>query len=193
MIEHEIILLGLLKESPKHGYEIKKKIKEIFSLFAGVELKSIYYPLKVLEQNELVIKRKSRLGKRPERLVYELTPKGEARFQALLNESFLNFKRPEFSLDLSLFFLKYVEPEVANRRMRMRLRILEKLSTDLKQMIEALKKKENFSGEHIMEHNLQMVETESKFLSGLIKAFVFPAQQTAGMQAKNSSAEEKKF
>ena len=30
MIEQELILLGLLKESPKHGYEIKKKIKEIF-------------------------------------------------------------------------------------------------------------------------------------------------------------------
>jgi DNA-binding PadR family transcriptional regulator len=42
--------LGLLKESPKHGYEIKKKIKEILSLFAGVDLKSIYYPLRILEK-----------------------------------------------------------------------------------------------------------------------------------------------
>ena len=45
-MEQELLLLGLLKESPKHGYEIKKKIKEMLSLFAGVDLKSIYYPLR---------------------------------------------------------------------------------------------------------------------------------------------------
>ena len=50
MIEHELLFLGLLKESPKHGYDIKLKIKEILSLFAGVELKSIYYPLRILEK-----------------------------------------------------------------------------------------------------------------------------------------------
>jgi len=169
MIEHEIILLGLLKESPKHGYEIKKKIKEIFSLFAGIELKSIYYPLRVLEQKGMVIKRKSKPGKRPERFVYELTPKGEGRFQALLGESFLNFKRPEFSLDLSLFFLEYIKPQFAKRRLRARLRVLEKLTIDLKQMIESLKKKRPPAWVHILEHNLQMVEAESKFLSDLIK------------------------
>ena len=50
MIEHELLLLGLLKESPKHGYEIKTRIQEILSLFAGLQLKSIYYPLNILEQ-----------------------------------------------------------------------------------------------------------------------------------------------
>ncbi len=50
MLEQELILLGLLKDQPKHGYEIKKEIKEILSLFAGVDLKSIYYPLGRLEK-----------------------------------------------------------------------------------------------------------------------------------------------
>jgi DNA-binding PadR family transcriptional regulator len=104
MIEQELILLGLLRERPTHGYEIKKKINEILSLFAGVDLKSIYYPLRVLEQKGLVVKRKNRPGRRPERFVYALTPKGESRFKELLNKSFLDFKRPQFSLDLSLYF-----------------------------------------------------------------------------------------
>lgn len=169
MIEHEIIILGLLKESPKHGYEIKKKVKEFFSLFAGVELKSIYYPLKILEQKKLVVKHRDKLGRRPQRFVYKLTPKGQARFLALLDKSFLNFKRPEFSLDLSLFFLNYIEPESAKRRLRARLRILEKLSLDLKEMVGSLKDKQPSSGAHILEHNLQMVKTESKFLSELIQ------------------------
>jgi DNA-binding PadR family transcriptional regulator len=42
MIEQELLFLGLLKEGSKHGYEIKKRIKEILSLFAGLEIKSIY-------------------------------------------------------------------------------------------------------------------------------------------------------
>ncbi len=169
MIEHEIILLGLLKESPKHGYEIKKKIREILSLFAGVELKSVYYPLRVLEKKGMVVKRKNKPNRRPERFVYELTEKGQLRFQDLLTQSFLNFKRPEFSLDLSLYFLNYIDPDLAKHKLRARLRVMEKLTVGLTQMVSNLKKDKPSSGVSILEHNLQMVETEAKFLSELIK------------------------
>ena len=168
MIEHEIILLGLLKESPKHGYEIKKKTKDIFSLFSGVDLKSIYYPLRILEKKGLVVKRANKQGKRPQRFVYELTTKGEHRFNELLSGSFLNFKRPEFSLDLSLYFLQYIKPDIAKRRLRARMRLLEKLAISLKQMIVSLQQKKSSSWANIVEHNLQMVEAESKFLANLI-------------------------
>ena len=145
MIGHELILLGLLKESPKHGYEIKKKIKDILSLFAGIDLKSIYYPLRILEKKGLVIKRASREGKRPRRFVFELTSKGKARFKELLSESFLNFNRPQFSLDLSLYFLDDIEPAVAKRRLRARMLILKKLATTLNKTIGALKTRKSSS------------------------------------------------
>jgi len=169
MIEQELIFLGLLKESPKHGYEIKKKIKEILSLFAGVDLKSIYYPLRILEKKGLVTKRISKPGRRPKRLVYALTPKGEARFKELLTKSLLNFKRPQFSLDLSLYFLNYIKPHTLKRRLRARLHVLQGLARGLKQMINPLKKKKPASLVYILEHNLQMVETEAKFLTRLVK------------------------
>ncbi|MDD5431724.1 MAG: PadR family transcriptional regulator [Candidatus Omnitrophica bacterium] len=168
MIEQEITLLGLLKESPKHGYEIKKKIKSLLSLFGGAEIKSIYYPLTILEKRGLVVKRVNKQGKRPARFVYELTPKGHARFEELLNESFLNFKRPQFSLDLSLYFLHYIKPEIAGKRLKVRMRVLEKLSIDLIRTINLLKRKKQFSSANILEHNLQMVDSEIKFLSNLI-------------------------
>ena len=171
MIEQELILLGLLKESPKHGYEIKKKIKEIFSLIAGIELKSIYYPLRVLEKKGLVTKQINKPGRRPQRLVYGLTPKGESHFRELLTESFLNFKRPQFSLDLSLYFLHYIKPSIVKRRLRGRMVILGRLSKDLREMVYSLEKKQALSLACILEHNLEMVETESKFLSRLIKTF----------------------
>jgi DNA-binding PadR family transcriptional regulator len=169
MISQELVLLGLLKESPKHGYEIKKKIKEILSLFAGIDLKSIYYPLRILEKRGLVTKRIAKAGRRPQRLVYALTPKGDSRFKKLLTQSLLNFKRPQFSLDLSLYFLNYIKPDIVKRRLRARTLLLGKLSRGLSQTIASLKKKGSPALAYILEHNLQMVETESKFLSRLIK------------------------
>ncbi|TRZ95344.1 PadR family transcriptional regulator [bacterium] len=170
MIEQELILLGLLKESPKHGYEIKIKIKEILFLFAGIELKSIYYPLGILERRGLITKRKSKLGKRPERLVYKLTPQGSSRFNELLNKSFLNFKRPQFSLDLSLYFLPYAKPKIARRRLRGRIFILNKVARELKQLLRLQRKNPvPASPLCIIEHNLRMMEAETKFLTNLIK------------------------
>ncbi|MCX5702863.1 MAG: PadR family transcriptional regulator [Candidatus Omnitrophica bacterium] len=169
MIEHELILLGLLKESPKHGYEIKRKIREILFLFAGVDVKSVYYPLGILEKKGLVLRRINKQGRRPERIVYELTKKGQSRFDELLNKSFLNFKRPQFSLDLSLYFLHYMEPNITRRLLRARMLVLNKLSGDLKQMVFNLRKKKVISLIYILEHNLLMVETEYRFLSSLIK------------------------
>ena len=64
MIDQELILLGLLRQGPKHGYEIKLKVREILSLFAGVQLKSIYYPLKILERKGLLTKCVVKKGKR---------------------------------------------------------------------------------------------------------------------------------
>lgn len=165
MIEHELILLGLLRESPRHGYEIKKEIKEVFSLFVGVDLKSIYYPLRILEKEGFINKSITKSGKRPQRYVYELTAKGESRFQALVAKSFLDFKRPQFSLDLCLYFSKYINPDVAKRRLRARIYILKQLFSDLKQMVEVLKKKKPSPLISIVKHNLKMVEAEAGFLA----------------------------
>lgn len=168
MTEQELILLGLLHESPKHGYEIKKKIREILFLFAGVDLKSIYYPLGILEKKGYVHKRIGRQGKRPERYVYALTPLGETRFNELLSKSFLDFKRPQFSLDLSLYFLQYIPAHVSRRRLRARLQLLSGLCRSMRQMITAARKKGPRQLTYILEHNLSMVEAEATFLRGLI-------------------------
>lgn len=169
MIEQELLLLGLLRESPKHGYDIKTKIRQIFSLFAGVEVKSIYYPLRILEKKGLVLKRAAKPGRRPERIVYALTPKGEVRFNELLNKSLIKLKRPHFSLDLSLYFLHYIRPSIAKRRLRARLHILNQLSRSLEKMIESKSKKKNLPIDRILEHNFKMLQAESLFLANLIK------------------------
>ncbi|MCM8771183.1 MAG: PadR family transcriptional regulator [Candidatus Omnitrophica bacterium] len=170
MIEQRLLFLGLLKEGPKHGYEIKKRIKDILSIFAGVQLKSIYYPLKKLEKDGYLNKRIMKAGHRPTRYVYSLSPKGEAKFKELLNKSLIEFKRPLFSLDLSLYFLPYIKPRVATRRLRGRIQLLNRLNRSLKNFLE-LQRQRRLSSYllSILEHNIFMLEAEVKFLKRLIK------------------------
>jgi len=169
MIEQELLLLGLLREGPKHGYDIKTQIKRILSLFAGVDLKSIYYPLRILEKRGLVAKKTAKPGKRPERIVYALTPKGEVRFNELLSTSLLNLKRPQFSLDLSLYFLHYMKPSIATRRLRARLHMLNKISRGLEAMVKTSSRDKTVSLGRILRHNAKLLDTESRFISWLIK------------------------
>jgi DNA-binding PadR family transcriptional regulator len=169
MIQGELVLLGLLKEGPKHGYDIKIKIKEILELFAGVDLKSIYYPLRILEKKGLVVKKKSKEGRRPERIVYALTAKGNSRFEELLSKSLLHLKRPQFSLDLSLYFLHYMKPPIARRRLKARLLILKKIARGLQLMAGEHSFKKDQSLGRILEHNIKMLEAESVFLTQLVE------------------------
>lgn len=171
MIENELLLLGLLRDGPKHGYQIKRKIQGIVSLFAGIDLKSIYYPLRIMEKNGLVRKSANKSGKRPQRFTYRLTSPGELRFDDLMVKSLLDFKRPQFTLDLSLYFLHYVKPQVAKRRLKARVFVLKRLSRALRQMMESFKKTKGSSLGFIVEHNLKMVETEADFLAEFMKSF----------------------
>ncbi|MDP2830756.1 MAG: PadR family transcriptional regulator [Candidatus Omnitrophota bacterium] len=168
-MDQELILLGLLRQGPKHGYEIKVKVREILSLFAGVRLKSIYYPLKILEKKGLLARSVVKKGKRPARLVYCLTSGGKKRFEALLNKSLLDFKRPQFTLDLSLYFLSYLPVSLARRRLAARLSILKKISLGIEKLLNSRDLKGSLPHSRILEHNLCLLRAESAFLTSLLK------------------------
>ncbi len=175
MLEDELILLGLLAEKPCHGYEIKKKIKGILSLFAGIEIKSVYYPLAVLEKKKLISKRSGKQGNRPQKFVYELTGRGRTRFNQLLSESLLDFTRPRFTLDVSLYFLNHLNVRTAHRRLRARVQILDRLIGTLRRMPGTLSPDTNPVLHSILEHNTRMVEAERRFLEQLLLTLDAPS------------------
>ena len=79
----KLIILGILKEGPRHGYEIKKIIKKELGIFASLENKSIYYPLKIMERGALIKKNTTKERGRLERHVYSLTARGIKEFLKL--------------------------------------------------------------------------------------------------------------
>jgi DNA-binding PadR family transcriptional regulator len=167
MIEHEMLFLGLLIDGPKHGYEIKRVIEEELFPFVGLKVKSIYYPLRKMEQLKLIQKDVGREGKWPEKFVYSITPQGRKIFDHLITESFLSIERPYFNLDLSLYFLEYVDKTIVKRKLKGRGIFLRRIKRDL----EAVKKKVEPSRKYlhiILQHDLDLVEAEIKSTATLI-------------------------
>jgi DNA-binding PadR family transcriptional regulator len=107
----ELIILGLLKEGKKHGYEIKQIIDERMALIAEITSGTVYYTLAKLQREGCVKGKKVKSGNRPEKNIYELTKIGEEKFKELLKEVLFIDERPYYSFDLALYFMKY-----ANRK-----------------------------------------------------------------------------
>ncbi len=168
MIEHELLFLGLLKDGPKHGYEIKRLIEEDMFPFVGLKIKSIYYPLKKMEKMGLVKKDSGREGRFPEKFVYRLTKKGEAIFDHLITESFASIERPYFNIDLSLYFLDYVDAAIAKRKLRGRILFLKRILKEIRKLKGSVAPGKRHL-QIILDHDQDLVEAEIKSVSRLIQ------------------------
>ena len=167
MIEHELLFLGLLKDGPKHGYEIKRQVEEELFPFVGLKIKSIYYPLKKMEQLGLIKKDVGREGRWPEKYVYSLTSKGEKIFDHLITDSFLSIERPYFNIDLSLYFLHYVDKRIAKRQLRGRVIFLNRIKRQLERLKGSLKPNQTHL-DIILDHDLDLVNAEIKSIDRLV-------------------------
>jgi len=70
----KLIILHLLKEGPKHGYEMNKRFEELFNISYP---SSVFYPLlREMEKRRLISSTWEKEGERKKR-VYSITPDGE--------------------------------------------------------------------------------------------------------------------
>lgn len=82
----EFALLGLLSESPLHGYELRKRLLAIFGPFRALSFSVLYPQLKKMVIAETIEARTIGITSRKVRIVYTITNKGLERF-AKLNET----------------------------------------------------------------------------------------------------------
>ena len=101
-----LVILGLLRERPLYGYEIKQIIEENMSDWTSIAFGSIYFALDKLAEEKFVEKVEVEpAGRRPSRSVYQITSSGRQEFLRLLREGWQQFEREYFPLDVCLFFL----------------------------------------------------------------------------------------
>ena len=77
MNRYDLVLLGLILEKERSGYDIITEISSReLDRWANLSTSTVYNRLTTLEKNECILGRAEREGNRPERMVYTITEKG---------------------------------------------------------------------------------------------------------------------
>jgi len=79
----EFALLGLLTQTPLHGYELRKRMGAIFGPFRALSFSVLYPQLRRMMEAGLIEESVVESPSRRSRIVYDITPKGAARFEDL--------------------------------------------------------------------------------------------------------------
>lgn len=166
-------ILGILNESPLHGYELRKRLNVMLGSFRALSYGSLYPSLKTLVTRGLISASDSAdapphalAGKRA-RIVYELTADGKEYLQDVLATSGPAAWEDE-SFDVRFAFFAQTDAET-------RLRILEGRRTRLAERLELVRESAARTRERLDEytlelqrHGLEQVEHEVRWLDGLI-------------------------
>ncbi|WP_019147395.1 PadR family transcriptional regulator [Timonella senegalensis] len=169
----ETAILGLLNDSPLHGYELRKRLNLVLGSFRALSYGSLYPALKSLEARGLIAGRDTSealphalSGKRA-RIVYELTADGKDYFHEALSTSGPAAWEDE-SFDVRFAFFGQTDAET-------RIRILEGRRSRLNERLETVRESNSRTRERLDEytlelqrHGLEQVEQEVRWLDGLI-------------------------
>ena len=79
----EFALLGLLTQTPLHGYELRKRMGTIFGPFRALSFSVLYPQLRRMLEAGLIEETVVDSPSRRSRIVYDITDKGQARFESL--------------------------------------------------------------------------------------------------------------
>jgi DNA-binding PadR family transcriptional regulator len=129
-----LVILGLLRDRPLYGYEIKQIITEHMDDWTNIAFGSIYFALGKLADEGFVEKVATQQeGNRPSRSIYQITEAGEAEFLRLLREIWANLERNYFEFDIGLFFMPALPIDEIKGHLQARVAQLESVVQHLKQ------------------------------------------------------------
>ncbi len=169
-----LAILGLLKDKPLYGYELKKIIEMNMGDWTSIAFGSIYFALKKLREEGLVeIESEEAVGNRPSRSIYKITDMGRASFTALLREVWQNYEREYFSLDIALAFSGELPVLEIEKYVNKRINILENIAKHLAHHKEEQLAKPGIPGmaKAVFSHSEYHVRAELEWLKSLIPAF----------------------
>jgi len=169
----EFAVLGLLHETPMHGYELRKRLNSVLGAFRAFGYGSLYPCLKDLLQKGLIAEEapagppaKPLAGRRT-KIVYRLTAEGKERLQDLLSEAGpAAWEDDGFGVHFAFFGLT---------RADIRMRILEGRRSRLEERLDSVRAAMSRTAERLdsytlelQRHGLESVEREVRWLNELI-------------------------
>jgi DNA-binding PadR family transcriptional regulator len=103
----ELAVLGLLQESPMHGYELRKRLTGLLGAFRAFSYGSLYPALRRMQADGLIVEDSAPEGTpvlRRARRVYRLTDAGRRRFAELVVDTGpQNYTDDGFGVHLAFF------------------------------------------------------------------------------------------
>lgn len=166
----ELAVLGLLKEKPMHGYELKQRLGDQMGPFGRFSYGSLYPTLKRLSAVGAV-EAEFPKGETPRRKnVYRITEPGEQLFAQLLEESGPSVTEERNAFMLRLAFFRYMKPETRRRLLEGRRGYLQgrlqKMAASFKKMKD---KMDDYSME-LMRYGVNEAEHDIRWLDDMLEA-----------------------
>lgn len=177
----ELAVLGLLHDSPMHGYELRKQLNALLGWGRSLSYGSLYPALKDLVARGLIAESDTDKGTgRPRRgrIVYELTADGKEHFAALLAQSGpAAWEDEPFGVHFAFFSRTDAETRMRILEGR-RSRLEERLATFRASLQRTRERLDSYTLE-LQRHGLESVEREVRWLDELIDH----ERQAAGNQS----------
>jgi len=166
----ELAILGLLKERPMHGYELRKQLGQKLGLFWTVSFGSLYPTLRRLEKRGAVAKLTAEPQTSRRKQEYRITDVGEREFLELIEEGAGNgVEHEKFSLRLAFF--GYLRPEIRIRLLERRKAYLElKLEEARRSLQRARRTRADTYTVSLVRHGLDTTAADIAWLDELITA-----------------------
>ncbi|SNS97446.1 DNA-binding transcriptional regulator, PadR family [Micrococcales bacterium KH10] len=169
----ETAILGLLADSPLHGYELRKRLNLLLGSFRAFSYGSLYPCLKTLAARGLIEGQESHeapphaLTAKRSRVVYQLTADGKDYLNTVLASAGpAAWEDENFDVRFALFSLTDVETRIRILEGR-RARLTERLETARATTNQQHNRLDEFTSE-LHRHGLEQVEREVRWLDGLI-------------------------
>ena len=166
-------ILGLLHESPMHGYELRKRLNLLLGSFRALSYGSLYPCLKSLVAQGWIAGADVPAGVAPTlaakraKIVYELTADGKEHFQSILATAGPATWEDE-NFDVRFAFFAQTDAETRLRILEgRRIRLTERLEIVRQSVARARDRVDEYTLE-LQQHGLEQVEHEVRWLDNLI-------------------------
>ncbi|MDZ7266249.1 MAG: PadR family transcriptional regulator [candidate division KSB1 bacterium] len=168
MSKNEIAILGLLSESPMHGYQIHQEItRREMDYWAKIKLASIYSTLARLEEAGLIKSEKEKVGNTPERTVYSITEEGRQQLSEMVEYFLREDERPEWPFGLGVAFIQGASRERVLAALQHRREKLLQCDRDLQAHLVELKDRIPFNWFMLIENAHKHMKLELEWLEQL--------------------------
>ncbi len=169
-----LVILGLLRDKPLYGYELKNIIEKDMGDWTSIAFGSIYFAMNKLNEEGFVERvSEEKIGNRPSRSVYQITEKGKEEFILLLKEIWQKYEREYYQLDIALAFSGVLPLNEIKEYIKKRIGFLEVAVKHIEEHKKEQLSKPDVPGlaKVVFSHTEYHIKAESDWLKSILEDF----------------------